>query len=241
MITRRGVLLGFGTGILSAKTEPGEFWNVKKPAQWSDKEIQRLLTRSPWAKEVAAAFDRDSMQGEPEDRSDIGGSGRGTSGTSGIGGGMGRTGGHGSRMETSPLEFKALVRWETALPVVEAARHQLPEAASGHYIVSVSGLPVMNRRGDWNGSRRHDPNDGAQMEEQLIQSTQLRRKGKDAIYPVRMALGQSEGAMFFFFPHGEYPIRVDDKEVTFRTHMGPLNLRVTFLLRDMIYNGQLAL
>ncbi|MEQ1949216.1 MAG: hypothetical protein ABL995_18630, partial [Bryobacteraceae bacterium] len=34
-----------------------EFWDTKSPSEWSSAEIDRMLTKSPWAKEVSASFD----------------------------------------------------------------------------------------------------------------------------------------------------------------------------------------
>ena len=36
----------------SAVLLAGEFWQDKQPSDWTEKEIQRLVTKSPWAKEA---------------------------------------------------------------------------------------------------------------------------------------------------------------------------------------------
>lgn len=69
-----------------------EFWETKPSSEWNDKEVKRLMNRSPWAKEVTAEFDSGRMGQE----SPGGGGGRagGRGGGDGIGqGGMGRGGG----------------------------------------------------------------------------------------------------------------------------------------------------
>jgi hypothetical protein len=35
---------------------PAQFWNERPAAEWSEKEVQQLLSRSPWAKEAEAQF-----------------------------------------------------------------------------------------------------------------------------------------------------------------------------------------
>ena len=52
VITRRGMLLFAATLPVSAGSS--EFWNRKYPSQWSADEVDRLITKSPWAKEIAA-------------------------------------------------------------------------------------------------------------------------------------------------------------------------------------------
>src|SRR5258708_23591862 len=134
-----------------------EFWNDKKSEDWSEKEIQHLLTRSPWAKEVAATFDgggrgpmsggegaaasrsgrgRDSNSGRIDAAPSGGGGGGGGGRGRGDSNGVGEGGGH-------QPQIKAVVRWETAAPVAAARRKQLPSSVQDQYVVSVSGLPMM--------------------------------------------------------------------------------------------------
>jgi len=56
MMTRRYAILA-GVGFpASLALASGEFWNDKKPSEWSEKEAKKLLTKSPWAKEVTAGL-----------------------------------------------------------------------------------------------------------------------------------------------------------------------------------------
>ena len=61
-----------------------DFWQQKEPSEWTAKEMTRLLTKSPWAKDAGTNFNPDRMRG-------MGGGG----GMGGPGGGMGRGGGMG--------------------------------------------------------------------------------------------------------------------------------------------------
>ena len=59
MLSRRGALALAAAGLLPWRrlaASSGEFWNKKDPAQWTSEEIDRLITKSPWAKEVSAQF-----------------------------------------------------------------------------------------------------------------------------------------------------------------------------------------
>jgi hypothetical protein len=161
------------------------------------------------------------------------------------GGGMGGGGG-----APSMPQFKALVRWETAAPILQASKRQLPEAVTWHYMISVTGLPLMaGGRGPRGGQQAPpqqfqavDPQDRQRMmQERLKDSTRLERKGKDPIAPSEVKVGQAADGtsiMMFLFPKGSQPIEASDKEVTFITQLGPLGVKAKFPLeRD---DGQRA-
>lgn len=170
----------------------------------------------------------------------------------GAGGGMGGPGGM--------PQMEATVRWESATPIVEAQKKQPYPEAQEFYIISVIGLPLFGgpppggpRQGEQSGAspadtERHGP--PAPTAEQrkamigaLVHSSALQRKGKDPILAGRV--GELEGrdtpALLFFFPRTGDPITLSDKEVTFSTRMGPLQLKVKFALKDMQYHGQVSL
>jgi hypothetical protein len=218
------------------------FWNEKKPAEWSDLQIQHLMTHSPWAKETTVAV---HMAG-----SDNGGrasSGRGRNRGGGGGGGIaedgempsaggrsGRGGGSSGGLSgpDSPAgrgpEIKVLVRWESAAPIRDALKSQLDPKVAGSYIISVFGLPV--------GA-------GQEMEERLKSATELQRKGRDPVSPVAIQFRNKPNGslLLFMFPKDPQPIDLDDKEVVFVTKAGPVDLKVKFPLKEMIYNGRLEL
>jgi hypothetical protein len=54
-------------------------------------------------------------------------------------------------------------------------------------------------------------------------------------------VAQAQRLMLFLFPYTTQPIKPEDKEVTFLTKMGPMELKVKFALKDMMYKGQLTL
>src|SRR5271169_5402345 len=60
LLSRRRLFLLAGAGIavrlpLGAAAPP-DFWNKKAPADWTDEEIDRLISKSPWAKAVKASY-----------------------------------------------------------------------------------------------------------------------------------------------------------------------------------------
>ena len=78
--------------------------------------------------------------------------------------------------------------------------------------------------------------------DRLKSSTSLQVKGKRSISPdsVQEAPGAAR-ALLFVFPRGSEPITLDDKEVTFITNPGPMEIKVKFPLKEMKYQGKLAL
>src|SRR5438105_9798796 len=98
ILTRRGALLLAGSGIVNlGRLYAGDFWDKKAPSEWNADEIEKLLHKSPWAKEVtaqAAPGEGGYGSGSPGGRGPGGGQ-RGGIGIPGIGGiGMPRGGGY---------------------------------------------------------------------------------------------------------------------------------------------------
>jgi len=85
----------------------------KSASEWTEEEIERLLTKSPWAKEADAEMDSAGMS--PTE-------GGGPGGGPGV---PGRRSGPGAA-----FRIKALVRWESAAPIREASRRQFPSDPS---------------------------------------------------------------------------------------------------------------
>ena len=199
-------------------------WKDKKPADWSDKDAQRVLTGSPWAKSVSAEMDFSRMGGGGFGGGGGmrgGGGGGGMRGGGGGGGGMGGPGGGGGGMGEGPggggmggpgggMEApKFVVRWESAMPVREAAAKsedpvaaKIAELAKEYYVVSVSGTRMMGG-GPGGGQRpQQDPSRMQDMQKRMIEATSLKRKGKDPIVPtsVQMVRGEKGMRTVFLFP-----------------------------------------
>src|SRR5262245_36251994 len=115
-MTRRTVLLGL---LASA----GDFWNRKPPEQWTPEEIDRLLTKSPWAKQVKADYlanpndDCSGGRGTWSEKPPLPRIGR----PGGVGGiGFPGSGGGGGAPRSMKSEYEATVRWESAQPILLA-------------------------------------------------------------------------------------------------------------------------
>jgi hypothetical protein len=261
-LTRRGLLmLAAGAGAPSRLRLYGassDFWNKKEPAEWSAEEIDKLVTRSPWAREVNAAsvamsrpYGGSAGSGGGMDPG-IGGRG-GYPGSGGMGypggggmGGGGRRGGGGGPM---PLSYKATVRWESAKPIQEALKTPLPEGLAGAYVISVSGVPILaagrqhSDEGDTDSTVSKGLSDDVL--ERIKNLTYLEPKGKSPAQPSvvqKGAIGSSgTPTLLFGFPRDVLPLTEDDREVLFTTQLGRIEIKSKFNLKDMMYHKELAL
>jgi len=244
---------------------PTDFWNKKPPAEWSSDEIDRLITSSPWAKQVSAeggAYERGGSRGGAGDptgggtpggtRSPRGGMGGPNIGIGGMGGpqigiggmggprmgGRGMGGGRGGGRGAGRPQMKGTVRWESAQPILEALKTPLPEAFAGHYVISVSGFPL---RG---GRRPADEANGTNeaMLDRLKSFTSLEPKGRHGSQPgvVQQQVSTGEGSVLFGFSKELLDLSADDKEATFSTNFGRLTIKAKFDLRAMMYHNKLA-
>jgi hypothetical protein len=282
MLTRRDAIrlgLGLCGGIAAIPAFASkEFWDTKPSSEWNADEVDRLITKSPWAKEASVSFDRGSggfgggrggggMGGGRNGRIGGGigfpGGGIGFPGGGGIGfpgggggyprggggypGGAGRTGDDGERRQ-----FKATVRWDSALPVQEALRigesddKPNPDFAKYYVVHLVGDLPMMGgrrRRGEDDSDDDDDTAQAERREEMFKQYTKIERKD-GALLLEKVEQGSRVGGngpgMLFYFSRLD-GISMDDKQVTFVTKMGPTEIKAKFTLKEMLYHGKLTL
>jgi hypothetical protein len=263
--TRRGLLmLAAGAGAqsqLKLFAANSDFWNKKEPAEWSSEEVDKLVTKSPWARQVNAAsaavsrpYSGSGGMGDPGVGGGGGypgaGGGMGYPGSGGIGPGRGTGGGRGrSGGDAMPVSFTATVRWESAKPIQEALKAPLPEGLAGAYVISVSGVPVVvpGRQHTESGDTESTVSKGLSDDvlERIKELTYLEPKGKSAAQPsvVRKGAITSSGTptLLFGFPREVLPLTADDKEVVFTTQLGKIEIRTKFNLKDMMYHKELAL
>ncbi len=235
----------FAVSLLAA-----DFWQAKPFTDWNDKDVQKMLQSSPWAKpfSVALSTGNGSVAGRKAGNSSNSGAMSGPAGTADQGG-LGRyagsrEGGPDSNPGGGPT-INLTVRWQSALPVREAlvkAKYgneaatspeakKMLEAPIEHYILAVGGVPKATLRGD-----------AEELKKQMLGQGVLMIKGKDPIKPVDF-MTENTGAtaeVLFAFPKTA-AITEDDKEVEFVVRIGDLSVRQKFRLKDMLVNGKLAL
>ena len=256
-----GIVAVLGTGVLWA----ADFWKQKDSENWTEKEVSRMLTHSPWARKVDVAISR-MGQGEEGGRwsrwgrhdraSDFEIYGRNH--------GMGNSRysqGRGIFLPSATLT----IRWYSALPirqaVMRARRHdQLSESAEAtqwfervedRYIVGISGVPPRMFRSHYSPEGSFQAN----LAEHLKGVSFLGIKGRDPLAAQSVHFGSATphtvdadtlrfGAdLYIAFPREQsHPlIAVGDKEVEFVTQIGGSEIKGRFKLQDMVFDGQLEL
>jgi hypothetical protein len=224
-----------------------DFWQ-KPPDQWSDKDVQKMLTNSPWAREYTLSLPPgqgfgDAGGGAPEG----GGGGGGRGGRGGGGGGGGEGGGGGGAPGSTNVQQmppQVIVRWQSALPIRQAfvrvkfgaqagtspEAKQIVDRAEMEYVIVLSG----------NLKRLLMPSPTLQKDFMAV--SELSVKGKDPVRPsaVDIALQQDANDMVFHFPRTT-PFTADDKEIEFETKFGQIPIKVKFKPKEMVYSGKLEM
>jgi hypothetical protein len=201
------------------------FWEAKAYTEWSEKEVEELLTDSPWARKLSVVIPIPPRAGGDD--------------ATGRGGGRGGDDGGGGRGFPVPSpQLKLAITWRSAMPVRQALI-RLPNGASNaavdqrpllerpeFYIVTIAGVPARFSRATATAG-----------------TTSFLRRGKKM--PIALAQGglQQDGAtltLVFAFPRTD-PITLDDKEVEFVTTLGTIEIKKKFSLKEMVVSGQLEL
>ncbi len=220
----------------------GDFWEEKDFTAWSDQEVRKLLTDSPWSRTVTLVNTEFSLASRVGGLSGgVVGQGVGSrGGFGGAGGGVGGDGagnlGGGSFLD-SPERVNVVVRWASALPVRQAMRRRQPPGQpiaavplslddEPFYRVAVTALPpdIADRTGD------------------LAGATVLTRRQGEPIHPAGVDF-RYEGDLVvveFRFPRTA-AITLADQEIEFVTRVGGTTVKKKFRLKDMVFHGRLAL
>jgi hypothetical protein len=221
-----------------------DFWQSKPAAEWSDKDLQKMMNNSPWARPFSVSMSgpapptlgRGAGNSPADDTaapapiSEGGGGGRG-----GRGGGGAATSGAGGPAPVADASMTVVARWQSALPVKQAfarlGNGSAPEHEETSYVIVLSGPLRPFLRGD-----------AEALKKAIVGMSSLAAKGKDALRPAELQIGSNQKAieMLFAFPRSA-PFTLDDKEVEFSTKVGDLALKYKFRLKDMVYNGKLEL
>lgn len=256
------LLLAGGAALLAATTGA---WQNKDFKDWTEKDAHAVVTDSPWAKEMPmpASGRPDVMviepgaNGAPQPSATLGNQTNPTAGpnpTSGVypaGTPTDPTGGHtpapiaqtpsGMATSVGAPEHHGPVRivWASAVPVrlavlklrsgdgapdeTRVAKIQQP---TQNYVLVVHGLPAPDADIDPTA---------------LAKSAFLALKTKPAVAAHESGYWAGPQVYFFRFTKASVPITASDLEVEFRMTLGKIELKKKFELKDMHYQGQLAL
>jgi hypothetical protein len=228
-MTRRRLLLGLGFSIGAIERPDSllgaEFCDLKPPEQWTKEEIGRLLTKSPWSKD--ASIVNTAQTGPLSTPRNINRRGRNIGNPN-----------NDNQIPEITGKWQGGVRWDSALPVREALKTKMSVALSENYIINVFGnVPSPAPTNEDSADERKTKFDILQ------ERTRLERKD-DPFELKRVELAPATpysqpGTLFYF--SRVFPITLDDKQVTFVTKIGPLELKCKFTLKEMLYRGNLEL
>jgi hypothetical protein len=237
-------LLASGALLVSA----ADFWTTKPFADWNEKDVQKIMTDSPWAKKSSVL----SLNGPTAPG--VGGSSPGGRGGRGGGGGGGDEGapnpiserpggGIGGGPGVEMPSAQVVVSWPTALPVKQAIAKAKygkevgtsPEAKAflereeQYYVVEVSQLPFRGRSTD-------------EFREAVLKSAVLNVKGKDSVHAMDVQVNPRGRTLdlYFMFPR-QRVFTLEDSEIEFNAKAGEVPIKQRFKLKDMVFNGKLEL
>lgn len=230
----RRLVLSVGFLIAAAAALAGAgVWETKPFMMWSDKEVQQVLTDSPWSKTVQVVMNTVGRGGI-----DDGGGARGGGGETDGGGGRG--GGRGGGFPTAAPQLKLLVSWRSARPMKQAlvrsvvglggtvspGDQEVLDRDESLYVVTMTGLPVRFARAV-----------------AAMKTETFLKRGNKPLIAVSAADAQQAAsgiAMVFEFPKND-AIVVEDKDVEFVTKLGQFDVKKKFNLKDMLFHGKLEL
>ena len=226
-LSRRTFVTGLGFAA-AAYGWAKDFWNDKKPSEWTDDEVQQMLTKSPWAKD-ASIFDSATHKGVSS-----------APYAGGIYGPQYDSPDGKSLPTVRGLKgWRSIVRWESALPVRDAMKAPKNADVEKSYVIAMLGeIPAASVPTDDDSAAER-----VQKMDVLKESTRLERKDDPIeLQGVKIAprTPLSPSGTFYYFSR-VLPITAEDKQVTFVTKVGPLEVKCKFTLRDMLYHGNLEL
>jgi hypothetical protein len=225
-----GLLFLFAFCLMAA-----DFWQ-KPYTEWADKDLQKMITNSPWAHAASVSMGGPTVTPEP------GGGGRG----GGRGGGpQGGEGGGADAPIPGVRETEVIARWQSAMPVRQAFVRLKYGAEAGKsddakkYLEKEQPTYELVLSGPMQPLLIGKPDEIAKS---LGDVTFLSTKEKGAVKPTSIEVGKSGRSMdiLIAFPRTT-PYTVDDKEVEFSTKLGAAPVKIKFRLKDMVYNGKLEM
>jgi len=238
--------------VLGASVWAADFWQVKPFTDWSDKDVQKMLTNSPWAKSIGVNVSGPSAVTAGGSGSAPAGAGRGAGGVGQEGTPISEQGGRGGRGTLSPPDAPpdvvadVVLRWQSALPIKQALARLKYGAEAGssaeakemlgrqdsNFVIVASGEPLRSMlRGNLEAVKAA-----------VLGKTMLLRKGKNPIQPSDIQVNAAARSFEIYFAFPRTPeVTAEDKELEFVTKIGDLSLRSKFQLRSMMLNGKLEL
>lgn len=243
-----------------------DFWQTKPFTSWDQKEAQKLLIDSPWARRVSISLATNTQSGGGGKGGRGGRGGGGPAGDSidpGIAGGapgaapgIAETAGGGGRGGggfgagssdtgvTQAPSLQLLVSFRSALPLREALAKLKYGAEAGtspeakKLVEDKQEYYIVGVAGLPVYVQPHDEDD----KKRILIQTLLSAKGKDPLtaMDVQFSMDGRNVDAYFIFPRTT-EFTANDKEVEFNTKAGGLVIKNRFSLKNMVINGKLEM
>jgi hypothetical protein len=239
-----------------------DFWQTKPFTSWDQKEAQKLLLDSPWARRVSISLATNPQSGgKGGGRGGRGGGGpAGDSIDPGIAGGApgatpgiaetggGRGGGFGAGSSDTGVaqvpSLALLVSFRSALPLRQALAKIKYGAEAGtspeakKLVEDKQEYYIVGVAGLPVYVQPHDDDD----KKRILIQTLLSAKGKDPLtaMDVQFSMDGRNVDAYFIFPRTT-EFTPNDKEVEFNTKVGGLTIKDRFNLKNMVINGKLEM
>lgn len=201
-------------------------WQTKSFTQWNDKDIDKLVADSPWARPYNVIISHDSMAPS---------NGRNT----------GARPAGGAAPSEADEHVPTVARWSSALPMRQVMARlkykddagtspdakALLDAQQTSYIIEISGAISKLLHGDTEKAQAA-----------AAKAASLSVKGKAPLKPENVKIDVTGGdvLIMFSFPRSA-AFSAEDKEIEFQTKVGDESLHYKFRPKDMVFNGKLEL
>ncbi len=234
------LVLASAMGVAQTSSEP---WKTKTPAQWTEADAAQILTRSPWASEIAGgiagrksedALREGGQMGQPKGIGYEGLDPKGTGPKVDLNIFTGK-GGEDRSIRSRNRGITLRVVWESALPVrlSELKTHTIepPTMEGDGYQIAVYGIPGPEFSQD--PKKLGDP---------LREYAFLKREGKKDVKPIRVEVFERQDGhcVVYLFPLSA-EISRKDEHVEFDAYIGRVHADRVFDLRAMEILGKLEL
>jgi len=205
-----GLTLAPATRLFAAN----DFWNTKDPSTWTEDEIVQITSKSPWARAAVPGL-------------------KGAADPTGISDGQAAQGGRGAGARRMSGPQYVTIRWESAQPIRDALRAPLAAEFDGHYVISMTNLPLPPR------GRGADASENDDFLDRIQNGTTLQVKGRD---PDEAGIARRTriGSILFGFSKDYLPLTPADREIIFKFDSDRLVLQTKFDAKEMMYHGKLA-
>jgi hypothetical protein len=215
---------------LSLPAFAANFWQTKAPETWSERELNQLRTKSPWA--IREPQERRERTTETVERATAqpprkqkGGAGPGTTRKQ-------------TRTRTGWARVaEAQIRWESAAPMALAAARidtrwgaTLGALVKDYYVVSISGLTL--------------PEEFATPDSVVseLKRRSILRLGERVVRPhLVKAVDWGNGPMYLLQFSRDGTLEQYTKDIELETHLGTTRVQGKFEPKRMVFRGQPAL